>query len=86
MVDEKEEARVIWEGSAYLSNKIYVVFTGQMVRITFAEQAGPDELPVFRAAEGLTPLDAIAFSKTLANSLKPIEEAVAAQQQQAAEK
>jgi hypothetical protein len=85
MVDEKEEGRVIWEGPAYLTNKIYVVFTGQMVRITFAEQAGPDEPPMFRTAVGLTPLDAIAFSKALANSLKPIEEAVAAQQQ-AAEK
>ncbi len=75
-----EEA--IWGGPAFLANKIWVVYTGQMVRITFGEQGGPDETPRFRTAVGLTPNDAIAFAKLLKDIVKPYEDA---QQQKAKE-
>jgi hypothetical protein len=69
--------QIIWEGPAVLTNKMWIVWTGQLVRITFAEQAVPDEVPRFRAAVGMAMEDAIAFSKALAETVKPLEEALA---------
>jgi hypothetical protein len=73
-------AEAIWGGPAFLSNRAWIVWTGQLVRITFGEQGGPDEAPHFRTAIGMSIADAIAFSKVLAETLKPIEEAMIAQQ------
>lgn len=79
VVDEKAIGRVIWEGPAFLTSKVWIIWTEQIVRITFAEQSGPDELPVFRTAVALTPADAIAFSKVLADVVKQYEEPAAKQ-------
>jgi hypothetical protein len=55
---KKAEADAIWDGPAYLVNRAWVVWTNQMVRITFGEQGGPDEPPRYRTAVGMTPSDA----------------------------
>jgi hypothetical protein len=77
---EQANAEAIWGGPAFLSNRAWIVWTGQVVRIAFGEQGGPDEAPHFRTAVGMSITDAIAFSKVLAETLKPIEEAMTAQQ------
>jgi len=60
---------------------MWIVWTGQVFRITFAEQdPGADGPPIFRTAVGLSPADAVAFSRALAESVRPIEEAIAKQQ------
>jgi hypothetical protein len=73
--------QAIWEGPAIFTNKMWIVWTGQAVRITFAEQAGPTDVPKFRSAVAMGPADAIAFSKALAATVRPLEEALQAQAQ-----
>jgi hypothetical protein len=77
--EEKAIGRVIWEGPAFLVNRAWIVWNGQMIRITFGEQGGPDEPPLFRAAVGMTPADATAFAQVLADTLKQLQEAIARQ-------
>jgi hypothetical protein len=43
--EEKAIGRVIWEGPALLTNKMFVVVMGTTVRITFTEQPAPELLP-----------------------------------------
>jgi hypothetical protein len=79
--EEKAIGRAIWQGSAILANKVFVVWTGQMFRITFAEQPlEPNAVPIFRAAIGLAPGDALGFADALAEAVKPIRDAISAQQ------
>ncbi|MGP0093289.1 MAG: hypothetical protein ACLPKB_25600 [Xanthobacteraceae bacterium] len=78
--EETITENAIWGGPAFLANRVWVVYSGQMVRITFGEQGGPEETPRFRTAVGLTPADAIAFAELLKNVVKPYEEEMKAQQ------
>jgi hypothetical protein len=72
--DEKAVGRVIWEGPSLLTNKMFVVVIGTMVRITFAEQPAPDLLPIFRSSVAMTIPDAIAFSQVLKDVIAQLEE------------
>lgn len=68
---EPEES-MLWDGPAYYTNRIWVTFQGSIIRITFAEQGGPDIPPAFRVAVALTPADAVAFADVLENMVKDI--------------
>ncbi len=67
----KTEGEAIWEGPAYLVNRAWIVWSDQMVRITFGEQ-GPDGDPMYRTAIGMIPADAAAFSEALSSVVKAI--------------
>jgi hypothetical protein len=71
MSDNNEDDKVVWSGPAYLSNRIFIVTMDEVVRITFAEQAGPDDDPIFRTAVALTAPTARSFLALLQNVLNP---------------
>jgi len=71
---KKTEGDAIWEGPAYLVNRSWIVWTDQMVRITFGEQGGPREPPMYRTAVGMTPTDARAFLDLLSSVLSSMSE------------
>jgi hypothetical protein len=66
------EGAVIWEGPAISANKIYIVTMGPVVRITFADQARPDALPIFRTAVSLSLPDAISVAQVMSDFLKQV--------------
>jgi hypothetical protein len=70
----KTEGEAIWQGPAYLVNRWWIVWTNQMVRITFGEQGGPEEPPMYRTAVGMTPSDARAFLELLSNVMASISD------------
>jgi hypothetical protein len=71
---KKTEGDAIWEGPAYLVNRSWIVWTDQMVRITFGEQGGPHEDPMYRTAVGMTPSDARTFLELLSNVIAAMPE------------
>jgi hypothetical protein len=83
--EEKAIGRVIWEGPALLTNKMFVVVMGTTVRITFTEQPAPELLPIFRSAVAMSIPDAIGLSNVLKDSLAQLED-ILKSRQPAAEK
>ena len=61
----------------------FFVNVGPVVRITFAEQAGPDTQPIFRAAVALGHSDAIVLADLLKQLLADIEKQLTEMQQKA---
>ena len=73
------EVEVSLSGPAILSNRFFVIVGPTGVRITFAEQFGPETQPAYRTAVVLAHQDAIELAALLKTMTKPIEEQLARQ-------
>ncbi len=69
-------------GPALFANRFFVTMTPAGARIAFAETVFTDRPTAFRSAVVLAFQDAIELKKLLESMLKPIEDALAAQQVQ----
>ena len=65
-----EELKVISNGPAILSNRVFSTLTSHGLRLTFCEQDIATGLPVFRAAVVLGVDDAIALGQLLTDQIE----------------
>jgi len=68
-----EETEVSFHGPAFMANRFFIHVGPSAVRISFAEQSGPDAKPFFRTAVAMPFQDAIQLVKVLGTLMAPIE-------------
>lgn len=74
-----EDADIAFSGPAYLTNRIFISGnTGNVIRITFAEQDGLEKRPIFRTAVAMGLQDAVALQNLLTSVLNNIQEQILA--------